>query len=150
MKNLYLDISGTLIKETWSSRCPVGDNVASGCLEFLECCTMSYTTYWLSSHFRYGFTDDVIEIFRDAVGERNFSYRWIDVLSRVGIAEWSDNKTDGIDFSQPFYWVDDNPSASDVKILTRYRMMDRLLIVNLHNSRNDLNRIRGLLDLPII
>jgi hypothetical protein len=94
--NIYVDIDGVLL-DTLS---PVED-----CIEFLEFLLAHFpnSTYWLTTHCNYGenhtnytlrgvYPDDLVDRVVDTFQETNFGRC----------------KTNGIDFSQPFLWFDDD------------------------------------------
>ena len=142
---LYLDIDGSLIltsERHLASKCELG----LGCLQFLQYATQNYDCRWLSFHARKGFTNNVSRVFRQAIGVHTLPKEWNVVLDRIQPAPWCSHKTDGIDFTTDFYWLDDAASEYDQKILAERRMSNRLIKVHLNHFASDLYRVREILD----
>jgi len=49
---------------------------------------------------------------------------------------WKTLKTDGIDFENPLYWLDDNLFESERRVLEEYGVLDRFIRVDLHSNPN--------------
>ena len=94
MTNIYLDIDGVLL---------VNDNtMANHCHEFLEYVTSHFPTYWLTTHCRGD--ERLTHLFLT----RTFPARTLEIVKKIKPTNWATNKTEGIDFSQPFLWFDDD------------------------------------------
>jgi hypothetical protein len=53
-----------------------------------------------------------------------------DKADQFDYPRWRTLKTDGIDFSQPFYWLDDNPEIEDEDVLRERGASHRLIRVD--------------------
>jgi hypothetical protein len=72
--------------------------------------------------------------------EQYFDNTTIEKLKQVKETNWSTLKTEAIDFNSDFFWLDDNPFKSEIKVLENLGMRDRLLIVNL-NRENEYEKL---------
>jgi len=142
---LYLDIDGSLIMTTerhLASNCVIGH----GCLEFLQYATRHFECRWLTFHAREGFTNNVSRVFRQAIGVNALPKEWLLILDNIKPAPWCLHKTDGIDFTTDFYWLDDAASEYDLRILAARQMSNRLIKAHLNHFASDLYRVREILD----
>jgi len=142
---LYLDIDGSLIMTTekhLASICELG----LGCLEFLQYATRHFECRWLTFHARTGFTNNVSRVFRQAVGVNALPKEWLLILENIKPAPWCLHKTDGIDFTTDFYWLDDAASEYDLNILAERNLSSRLIKAHLNHFASDLYRVREILD----
>ncbi len=57
----------------------------------------------------------------------------INKMQRVKPAVWKDLKTEAIDFSTKFYWIDDYVFEAEKNVLRLNNCLDRLIMVNLSN-----------------
>lgn len=107
--NIYLDIDGVL-RGTAS---PVSDVV-----EFLEFILDNYRghIYWLTTHCRQGYNHSRAALL-DSDLPRELAER---AASEVKTTDFGVLKTEGIDFSQPFLWFDDNLFESEQKVLEEH------------------------------
>lgn len=95
--NIYLDIDGVLLVDKATP--------AKYADEFLQAAVLTKqpdSTYWLTTHVWNG--ENVI----DQSLAPYLKPETQALLSKVKPTEWGEYKTDGIDFSQPFLWFDDD------------------------------------------
>lgn len=93
--NIYLDIDGVLLANE--------ENLAIGAPEFIKYSVEHFDVYWLTTHCMDGTTDHAIEYLNRAAKED--LRPWLEMLKPV---VWSLKKTEGIDFTKPFLWFDDD------------------------------------------
>lgn len=107
--NIYLDIDGVLR----GVASPVSDVVA-----FLEYILDNYSdsTYWLTTHCRQGH-NHCREALLDSELPNNLAGRATQIVKPT---DFEVLKTDGIDFSKPFVWFDDNLFQSEQKVLEEH------------------------------
>jgi hypothetical protein len=79
--------------------------LAPGCLEFLEWTITQFRCRWLSTRCRHRWPDGSRRAFR-LVGARLINPRWA-VLDQVEPAGWTTSKTEAMDPTSGFWWVDD-------------------------------------------
>lgn len=104
--NIYLDIDGVL-RGTAS---PVEDVV-----DLLEFILTNYpdSTFWLTTHCRQGYNHT-----RAALLDSDLPKELVErASSMIQPSDFSVLKTEGIDFTKPFLWLDDNLFESEQKVL---------------------------------
>lgn len=131
--NLYIDIDGVLL-DTRHQSVPIG-----GC-EFVEFIINNFHCYWLTTHCH----GDCLP----AISYLSFYYppKMIDMLRRIAPTSWDTLKTEAIDFSKPFVWLDDYAFQAEKGILKIHDAEDCLVLLNL-NRTNELNSIKQKLSL---
>lgn len=105
---IYVDIDGVVL---WRRRTvPSGaldlgfENVARGAPEFFDFVTGRCDAYWLSTWNRNGFAQKIVE---------ELLPRLPPSAARVGFARWSLRKSDAVDPSAPFLWIEDLLAPED-------------------------------------
>ncbi|NCA93629.1 MAG: hypothetical protein EOM84_00460 [Sphingobacteriia bacterium] len=103
--NIYLDIDGVLLKKDGT--------LANHFEEFLEFFVSNHSVFWLTTHCRGGENNAVRHISQ----YNEISERCLELLQKIKPANWETLKTEGIDFSQPFAWIDDYAMDVEKKVL---------------------------------
>ena len=135
MTNIYLDIDGVLL---------VNDNtMANHCHEFLEYVTSHFPTYWLTTHCRGD--HNLTQLFL----QRTFPAKTLEIVKKIMPTNWQTNKTEGIDFSQPFLWFDDDLFLGERQELERRNLLDNWIEVDFRKDENYLQRFLTSFPLPI-
>ena len=132
--NIYLDIWGTLYKTASSieDRIELLDYILEKCPD---------STYWLTTYCQYGVNraEDVLS--------REFPLEFAHkVAEKVQVADWETLKTEGIDFDQPFLWLDDNCASSEHEVLKSKEAEQNYIAMNPFDpasARNALAQIRA-------
>lgn len=124
--NIYLDIDGVLLANT--------GRPADYANEFLQAVLTSYpdSTYWLTTHVWNG---------EHVVGESLAPYLNAEtqaLIKKIKPTEWGDAKTDGIDFSLPFLWFDDDLFDDERGVLAQNDALNRHVLVNLYDNPSQL------------
>ena len=133
--NIYLDIDGVLL---------VNDNhLANFAHEFLVYVTSHYPTYWLTTHSR----GDISYTY--AFIERTFPKKTIEVVRRILPTKWATNKTEAIDFTQPFLWFDDDLFEGERQDLLKHNALDNWIEVDFRKDVNYLQRFLNSFPIPI-
>lgn len=124
--NIYLDINGTLVRGNGA--------LAFGANEFLQFIAEHWpdSTYWLSTYTWRG-KDRAFEIISPLVSPKTRA-----AIKHFKPANWIDLKTDGIDFSTPFLWYDDNLFPDERFILKHNDALACHRLVNLRDNPNQL------------
>ena len=133
MKKLYLDIDGVIL--TTKRTKP-----ADFAIPFIDFATNHYDCYWLTTHCK-GNTSIPLAYLAE-----HFDKATIGKLQKIKPTNWSTLKTEAIDFLSDFIWLDDNPFASEINILTAHLAKDKLIIVDL-NKPDELKRVLEILKL---
>lgn len=118
--NIYLDIDGVLI----GSNSPQKDRV-----RFIKYILKHYpdSTFWLTSHCR----KDVNRTAEQLQYNGDLPKKLIAKMDRIIQPNGFDTlKTDGIDFSKPFLWFDDNLFYSEKEVLQRHKALDSHIMMN--------------------
>jgi hypothetical protein len=127
MKKLYLDVDGVLLtaKET---------HIADHVVPFIDYIIDNFECYWLTTHCK-GDTKAVLNHLSEY-----FDQSIVEKLKVVKPTSWNTLKTEAIDFSSDFYWLDDNPMQFEIDIINSKSLGDRLIIVDL-DKKDELQEI---------
>jgi hypothetical protein len=131
MKKLYIDVDGVLLtaKET---------RVADHVLLFIDYIIENFDCYWLTTHCK-GDSKSVLNHLSEY-----FDQQIIEKLRVVQPTSWNTLKTEAIDFTSDFYWIDDNPMQFEVGIINSKSLRDSLIIVDL-DRKDELKNIMKML-----
>lgn len=116
--NIYLDIDGVLLKKDGT--------LANYFEEFLEFFVSNHNIFWLTTHCRGGENNAIRHISR----YNEISERSLELLQKIKPTDWKTLKTEGIDFSQPFSWIDDCIMDAEKKVLLENNSLTCLHEVN--------------------
>lgn len=117
MKKCYIDIDGVILKRRKEE--PV-DNVHK-LISFL---VSHFDCYWLTTHCK-GDSQTAIDYLSEYLSEAD-----LQLLQSVKATNWGTFKTDAIDFTSDFYWVDDWAMTAEKEILSINGKTDSLILVN--------------------
>ena len=117
--NVYLDIDGVLLAND--------AHATAGADGFLQAILNKYpdSTYWLTTHCWRG-ENRCIELLSPFLQHEKGA-----LLPKIKPTEWGELKTDGIDFSQPFLWFDDDLLSVEAKVLQQHSASDNYVPVDL-------------------
>jgi len=120
MTKLYLDIDGVLLTAKHTQAAPGVD-------EFVEFITQHFACYWLTTHCK-GDSAPALRylssFLKPATLER--------LRQAVQPTNWDTLKTEAIDVTADFYWLDDSPFQSEIAYLQARSVANRLVVVNLN------------------
>jgi len=127
--NIYLDIDGVLLADRATP--------AHYADEFLQAVLTGYpdSTYWLTTHAWNG---------ENVISQSLKPYLAADtqaLLGQVKVAEWDNDKTDGIDFSQPFLWFDDDLFDGERKALEEHGALGSQVRIDLAGNPRQLEQV---------
>jgi hypothetical protein len=131
-KTLYLDIDGVLLTNKHTKPADYSSLFIKYIVDKFDC-------LWLTTHCK-GDAGNAIKYLA-----RYFDEKTLKVLTEIKATNWTTLKTEAIDFSQDFIWIDDYPFNSEKEVLLSYNRLDSLVLVDL-NNRNELRRVIDLLD----
>lgn len=120
--NIYLDIDGTLIHEDLT------DNYckpAAGLEEFIIA-LRPHNVYWLTTHCRDGNPERAREILKEHLPESLHAD-----IDRIKPTIWDTMKTQGIDWSKDFIWVDNDIMIAERKLFESAKPEQQIIEVNL-------------------
>jgi len=133
MMNIYLDIDGVLlINEKHAA--PYADGLITRLLE-----EFPDSTYWLSTHCWKG-ENRTKEVLAGALKPET-----LELLDRIKPTEWGELKTDAIDFSQRFLWLDDDLWPDELATLEKHNVIDNFIMIDLNKDPKQLKTIIDLL-----
>ncbi len=124
--NIYLDIDGVIIND---------GKPANGLKEFLEYVTEHFNCYWLTTHCAGG---------GNRVDEhlKNFLPNELLVLTKkIQPNDWNKLKTDGIDFGQPFLWLDDWLPIAEKRGLEQNNCLQNCIQIDLRTNPDQLQSV---------
>lgn len=107
--------------------------------EFIRFITSNFDCYWLTTHCK-GNADDCIRYLKPY-----FSDNILELLAMIKPTFWNTLKTEAIDLSELFVWLDDYPMISEKKVLESAGKSESLITVNLNNT-DELYRITTILN----
>ena len=105
--NLYIDVDGVLLGRNEDDEIALIPDI-EGILRYTKA---NFKCFWLTTHGRYG-AEDVICYLRPYAKELDLS-----LFNHIQAAPWNSLKTEAIDFSKPFIWIDDKPLQVELLIL---------------------------------
>jgi len=132
-QNIYLDIDGVLL---------VNDKEASAYAdEFIQSVIRKYpdTTYWLTTHYWRGQNTAKLVL------APYLMPKTVALLDSIKPAVWNEYKTQGIDFSQPFLWFDDDLFNEEREELEAQNALSSWIEVDLAKNQYQLKDLIELL-----
>jgi len=128
---LYIDIDGVLLtnKKTRAS---------DFACEFLNYCVSNFDCYWLTTHCK-GDNKNVLKYLN-----QYFNVEMNDTLNLIKSTYWETLKTEAIDFTSDFIWLEDNPFNAEIEILNKNNAIDNLIVINL-NNKDELKRVMNII-----
>jgi hypothetical protein len=127
--NVYLDIDGVLLANE--------NNAANYADEFLQAVLAAYpdSTYWLTTHNWRG------ENRTKEVLAPHLRPETVPLLDKIKPSVWNEMKTDGINFSEKFIWLDDDLWQDELKVLERHNATDNFILIDLQKNPDQLKDI---------
>ncbi len=124
--NIYLDIDGVILK-----RGVVTPNLE----EFLKYITDNHTVYWLTTHCK-GDKEYTVNLLKRYLAPNLIKY-----LEKIKETNWSTHKTEAIDFTKDFKWLDDYVFPEEINILKEKGVYSSWYKVDLNANINILKDI---------
>jgi len=124
MKRLYIDIDGVLLTKEGAP--------APHLVEFLAYATENFDCYWLTTHCK-GDAGPAIQHLSQTVPSEAMPF-----LEKIKPTNWTTLKTEALDFSQDFLWLDDYVLEFEKGILKKQGALDSLISIDLDSSPNQL------------
>jgi len=130
-KKIYIDIDGVLLTTKKKS-------IAEHSVEFINYVVDNFDCYWLTTHCKEDSSSAIkyLSMF--------FDEQILIKIASIKATNWTTLKTEGIDFSSDFYWVDDCPFNAELKTLEKNNCAEKLIVADLNNY-NELKRIINML-----
>ena len=99
---------------------------------FLEYATKNYNCYWLTTHC----DGDATTPFLYLVGR--IPQEAVPFLEKIKPTKWKLWKTEGIDFSKDFLWLDDTQFEGEKSVLIEKGALDKFILIDLKANPNQL------------
>lgn len=135
MTDIYLDIDGVLLAND--------ANPAKHADVFIKHVVTNFPTYWLTTHCRQK------ENYTVELMSRFFSEETMKYVRQIKPTEWDINKTEGINFSNPFLWFDDDLYEGEKRELVKRNMLDNWIEVDLSKDVDALEKFLVNFPIPI-
>jgi hypothetical protein len=119
--NIYLDIDGTLIHEDGYK----AGEPAAGLADFIKA-LRPHDVYWLTTHCMNGDPEPARALLKGELPEELHGD-----VDRIKPTKWSMQKTEAIDFSQPFIWFDDAVMDGEEKVLREKAVLDNQWLIRM-------------------
>jgi hypothetical protein len=116
--NIYLDIDGVLLTKH--------NALVPGAPDFVKEITDKHDVYWLTTWCRDGKSDKVLEILKKHFPEESIKY-----LEKIKPVTWNTWKTEVIDFSKDFRWIDDVVFPEEERVLKENNAEDKLVLIDI-------------------
>ena len=125
--NIYLDIDGVILANDLQK--------AKHVEEFLKYITENHDVYWLTTHCK-GDSEYTINHISPY-----FDPGTLEILKKIKTTNWQTNKTEAINFDEPFIWFDDQLFESEVTDLLEHNAYDRWIEIDLSKDVDQLKHL---------
>ena len=121
-RKFYIDIDGVLLKGK-------EDGPVENIHELISFAVSNFDCYWLTTHCK-GDAQTAIDYLSEYLAEED-----IELLRAVKPTDWRTLKTEAIDFTSDFYWIDDYVMRAEKEILFANGREDSLILFD--DSKSD-------------
>ena len=118
---LYIDIDGVILKYK-------GDQVPKDISKFIRFIVANYDFYWLTTHCK-GDALTAIDYLSEYLIDEDLR-----LLQQVKPTDWNTLKTEAIDFTSDFYWIDDYALNAEKEILQMNGKKDSLILADAYKD----------------
>lgn len=122
-RKLYIDIDGVLL----GKKSPNDHEIclAEGAEDFLRFALSKFDCYWLTTNANRGDAKSALKALRPYVGKS-----FLELAGKVKPTKWKTLKTEAIDFSNDFYWIEDQLLWSEKNVLEKHGCLNRWIQIN--------------------
>jgi hypothetical protein len=142
---LFLDCDGVLLGKARPGDVEIV--LAKYAEEFLEFSLQHYRCFWLTTHCLDVDSTYIVNLMKRYAGEAV-----IKMVKDISPVSWNTLKTEAIDISSDFYWIDDQPLWAEIQWLKKNHVFDRWLQIDTRRNPDDLKYaisiLKGKLKLP--
>lgn len=117
---MYLDIDGVLLTKKLG--------VPDGAPELIDLVTSHFDCYWLTTHCRHGTNKSLAYL------AQFYDNEALKPLKTTTPCYWIDLKTEGIDFTEEFIWLEDTPFEAEKRVLEQHGVLTSLWTVDLSKT----------------
>jgi len=139
MKNLYLDIDGTIVLDDLENAgrgalrlglflSHIGNLQADGVLKIK----------WLTTHCRDGSEEKVLKYLKTRLDPHDYD---LVVRMKIEPTSWTELKTEAIDFSEDFVWFDDELFPEELEVLKKNNAENKFIKIDLQKNKYQLKDI---------
>ena len=108
--------------------------------EFIEFCLSNYQCFWLTTHCNDGDPKNLMKMFRSYADSAV-----MELLKNIKPTQWKTFKSEAIDFSSNFYWIEDQLMSYEIDQLKKNNAFDRWIKIDTRKQPNDLRRALSIL-----
>lgn len=137
-RRLYIDIDGVLLGKANPSDSAIV--LARHAEEFLELAIKHFNCFWLSTHTSNGDSSGASKVLGPYADSHVMG-----LVENIAAAKWNTLKTEALDVTADFYWIDDSPLAVEIDFLKRHDLIERWIHADTRNHPDDLERVTSLL-----
>ena len=125
--NVYLDINGVILTK---------NHIPAYFLnELLIYLTSHHTVYWLTTHCK-GDSTSVVSYLSQFLDEKTLQH-----VKAIRPTTWNTLKTEAIDFSSKFIWLDDYVMDAEKEILQNKNVIDSWIPIDLEHNPQQLKSV---------
>ena len=137
-KLLYLDIDGVLLGREKPGSFDV--RLAKHAKDFLRFSLRHFECYWLTTHCKEGDVRGAIKWMKPYCDKE-----FLKLAKRVKPTTWRTLKTEAIDFTSDFYWLDNGPLQFEIDLLKEKDCLNRWINTDTWANPNGLEEARRVL-----
>lgn len=100
---------------------------------FLEYCIPNFDCYWLTTHCKDSNIENVIRYLSKYSDTLTLEYFY-----KIKPSKWDTLKTEAIDLTSDFFWIDDAPLYVEREILSQHNKSKSLIQINTRKNQDDL------------
>ena len=140
MKNIYLDVDAVIILDDLKN----AGNGALGLALFLSYLNYNqskdkYCVCWLTTHCKDGSDKRVLEYLKS---KKLWSFDYSRIVEmKIKPTSWRELKTEAIDFSEDFLWIDDELFPEELEVLKKHNAENKFVKIDLQKNKYQLKDI---------
>ena len=132
--NIYLDIDGVLLTKYGT--------LVPGAPDFIKNIIDKHDVYWLTTWCKDGKSDRALGILK-----KHFPKETMKHLTQIKPTTWRTWKTEAIDFSKGFRWIDDMIFPEEERVLKENNAEDKLVLIDMPHDWTAIRTLIGNLGL---
>jgi len=132
---IYLDIDGVILKKDLT--------IPDYGKEFISFLVTNHDCYWLSTHCKGGNNNALNHL------SKSYPQSTLEQFKMIKHTNWIDLKTEAIDLSSDFIWLEDYPFEAEKIVLKQANKMDSLITIDL-NRENELKSVQKKVEMVTI
>jgi len=125
---VYVDIDGVLLANE--------ENPALHADDLIDYLVNNHEVYWLTTHCRGDNIPTQLHIARHFPSQNTLRN-----LGKIKATNWDTWKTEAIDFSQPFLWLDDDLFNEERQELEAHQALDSFVMIDLRDDPGQLKKV---------